>query len=217
MADRVVVIEPMGVGGISHYTYCLCRALAAKCVHTTLITARNYELAERPREFRLYPVLREWFRPEAPPADRIVRPRPLEVLRRRVGSVRTMLRILSIVLTERASTVHLQWPVGPHDWLYLAVLRLLGRRIVYTAHDVLPHEHTSEDRPRLRRLLRHVDQVIVHSRENDVAFQALFGAVAPRPHVVPHGNYLFFDGPVAASRTAARAALGVPPESRVVL
>jgi len=219
MTDRVVVIEPMGVGGICHYTYCLCQALAISGVNTSLITAKNYELAGRPHGFRLYPILKEWGLPERRPvAVRVAyRPTRLDVLRRRLGSVQAMLRIVAIVLRERAPVVHLEWPIGPHDWLYLTALRLLGRRVIYTAHDVLPHEDTPEDPPRLRRLLRQVDRAILHSHENDAAFHRIFRDDAPPTRVVPHGNYLFFSDNVSLSCREARAAVGVPLESRVVL
>ena len=218
MADRVVVIEPMGVGGISHYTYCLCQALQADGLRVSLITACNYELIKQPRAFRVYPVLREWFRPDDPPAvpRNVPRSSPVAVARRRLRAARAMFHVLSIVVKERASIVHLQWPVGPHDWLYLAVLRLLRRRIVYTAHDVLPHEHTSDDAVRLQRLLRYVDRVILHSHENGRAFRRIFGDGARPLHIVPHGNYFFFPGSTPWNGDA-RTTVGVPRESRVIL
>jgi D-inositol-3-phosphate glycosyltransferase len=219
MTEPIVVIEPMGVGGLGHYTYCLCQALATKGLRTSLITARNYELAERPRQFKLYPILREWFRPEDPPVPSRIWPRAtaFDVFRRRLGSALAMLRIVATVLRERASIVHIQWPVGPHDCLYVTALRMLRRRIIYTAHDVLPHEHTADDAVRLERLLRHVDRVILHSHENAATFRTTFRNVDAPLCVVPHGDYTMFPATVLPSRVDARAAIGVPPESQVVL
>ena len=219
MAERVVVIEPMGVGGISHYTYCLCQALQAEGLNVSLITTGNYELIGQPRAFRVYPVLREWFRPDDPStiSRGVPRPSPIAVACRRLRVAREMFQVLFIVLRERASIVHLQWPVGPHDWLYLAALRLLRRRIVYTAHDVLPHEHTSDDAVRLQRLVRYVDRVILHSHENGRAFRRTFGDAARSLYIVPHGNYFFFPGAVRSGNGDARTAVGVPRESRIIL
>lgn len=217
--SRVVVIEPMGVGGLCHYTYSLCEALASRGVRTTLITARNYELSAFPRRFRLYPILNEWFVsdldrtvPVDPPPPTVFR-----VLRRRIASAWTMLRIVTITLRERSSVFHMQWPIGPHDWIYLATLRLLGCRIVYTAHDVLPHERSPEDVPRLRKLLKRVHWVILHAAENRAALHQIFPDLTPPVSVVPMGNLLFFLEGTHGSPQEARTALSIPLDARVVL
>lgn len=218
-AYRVVVIEPMGVGGVCHYTYSLCEALASRGAHTALVTARNYELADFPRHFRLYPILKEWFVSDfdRPGPEDLPQPTWLRVLRRRIASAWTMVRIVVIALRERSSVIHMQWPIGPHDWIYLALLRLLGRKIVYTAHDVVPHEYTPGDVPRLRKLLKRVHWVILHAAENRTAFHKTFPDVALPASVVPMGNLLFFLQSTHGSPREARAALGIPLDAHVVL
>jgi glycosyltransferase involved in cell wall biosynthesis len=217
--ERVVVIEPMGVGGICHYTYNLCEALSARGVRVSLITARNYELAARPRSFRLSPILNEWFRPDLPEAP----PKPsrppgvLEVVRRRTMSVLMMLRIVGITLRERASVVHLQWPIGLHDTIYLTMLRSLGRRIIYTVHDVLPHEHTEDDVRRLGGLLRHVDRAILHSEENERTFRRIFSDTALPSDLIPLGDFFLFAEQVDLTAAQARASLGICHDARVAL
>ena len=227
MSDHVVVIEPMGFGGVCHYTYNLCEALAARGTHVALITSHDYELTELPRAFRLYPVLADSYRLETPeaPADAPPHRSAVSAIRARLGirarlrAVRTLVRIVAIVLKEQAPVVHLQWPIGPHDWMYLAIMRLLMKRlvVVYTAHNVLPHERTPADFPRLLRLMRQTDQVILHSEENRAAFMALVGDVAPPTSVIPMGNFGLFPESANGSAQEARAAVGVPPRARVVL
>ena len=217
--ERVVVIEPMGVGGICHYTFNLCEALATRGVRISLITAKNYELAARPRRFHLYPILDEWFRPElhANPLRSSRSTGWFPVIQRRLKSAQMMVRIVAIALKTRASVVHLQWPVGPHDWMYLAVLRGLGGRIVYTAHDILPRPHTQGDVSRLIRLLRRVDRVILHSEEDGRRFRQIFSGLTPPPNLVPHGHYRLFSEETDQAPEEARAALGIPLDARVVL
>ncbi len=75
--------------------------------------------------------------------------------------------------------VHLHWVFGfvlpggrrarraAQCWfaLVIAVIRLLGMRLVWTAHNVLPHEPVfADDRAARRRLVRASDLVIAHSR-----------------------------------------------------
>lgn len=220
VVKRVVVIEPTGYGGICHYTYSLCQALEARGTATALITARDYELAGLPRAFRAYQMLGDSHRPEAPSTTTSIRPRRSiigRVFGRRLRSAWTMLRIVAVVLQERAPVAHVQWSVGPHDWIYLMVLRLLGRRIVYTSHNVVPHERGPEDIARLRRMFRCVDRVILHSRENAETFTALFGDASPETTVIPHGNYSLFADVGATPGQENRQSLGVPLHARVIL
>lgn len=71
----------------------------------------------------------------------------------------------------------------------LATARLLGVRVVWTAHNVLPHERVFHDDYEARRaLVRASDVVLVHSRAAGEAL-AEIGATPRRLAVVPHGPY----------------------------
>ena len=69
-----------------------------------------------------------------------------------------------------------------------AALRL---RVVWTAHNVLPHERVFADDRRARRLLlRRVSAVIVHSEVAARELSALFGGPLPcRATIIPIGSY----------------------------
>ncbi|PYN17567.1 MAG: hypothetical protein DME05_04195, partial [Candidatus Rokuibacteriota bacterium] len=45
------MVETGGWGGIGHYTFNLCAALAAAGVEVSLLTNRKFELADRPHRF----------------------------------------------------------------------------------------------------------------------------------------------------------------------
>src|SRR5919107_4394251 len=57
---RLVLVEPNGSGGLIHYTYQLCTALANEGVDVTLITGREYELAHLPHNFQVDNFLDLW-------------------------------------------------------------------------------------------------------------------------------------------------------------
>jgi hypothetical protein len=67
---RIVVVEPDGAGGMIHYAYQMCTALAAGGADVTLITSTSYELAALPHSFRVIPMMRLW------PTIPTFRPRP---------------------------------------------------------------------------------------------------------------------------------------------
>ena len=117
----------------------------------------------------------------------------------------------------------LPWAHG-HPWVtrltrawfgvFLATAKVLGYRIVWTAHNVLPHDAVFDDDTAARReLVRACDAVIAHSTHTAEVLER-FGASAVE--VVPQGA----DGAVRSrqpTRIAARAQLELRDEDVVVL
>ena len=76
--------------------------------------------------------------------------------------------------------------------LWLRTVRVLGMRLVWTAHNVLPHGRVfADDAVARRALVRASDLVLAHSPAV-LAELAALGAVARRAAVIPHGPF----GPV---------------------
>jgi glycosyltransferase involved in cell wall biosynthesis len=151
-----------------------------------------------------------------------------------VGASRLSLR--AAVRSRRAQRiVHLHWleflirstdpsPVaGPkalaraaHLLLALVVCRARGVRVVWTVHNLEPHEPR---RPRLDRLVarlvaRLADTVLVHSRHCAARATARLGR---EPEVAYHGNYIGCYPPPGRDRAQVRRALGVPADARLML
>jgi glycosyltransferase involved in cell wall biosynthesis len=99
----------------------------------------------------------------------------------------------------------------------LAGLRARGVRLVWTAHNLAPHElhHPGWGFLVYRTVIRWSDRVIAHSQAARAALEARYGAI-PHAAVVPHGSYIGLYGP-PRPRAAARAALGLPPKGRLLL
>ena len=57
---RLVLVEPNGSGGLIHYAYQLCTALADEGLDVILITGKEYELAGLPHNFQVNNVLDLW-------------------------------------------------------------------------------------------------------------------------------------------------------------
>jgi glycosyltransferase involved in cell wall biosynthesis len=133
------------------------------------------------------------------------------------------------------SVLHLHWvyrfvlPVFGHRpsvrslmerWFALVLLtaRLAGLKLVWTAHNVLPHEQVFRDDRRARRLLlRRCDAVLVHTPVAARDLAELAGPDGlPATQVVAHGPYTDVYGrPVTAAE--ARNRLGLPEDARVLL
>jgi glycosyltransferase involved in cell wall biosynthesis len=236
----VVLYEPLSQGGICHYTYNLAESLARAGCRVTLLTGDDYELAHLPRRFRLVSIFRpSWIRtilsaftgrhgthasregarqPEAgsgsdakPQVGK--RAGRLQQLRLRL----LFLRAIGRILAARSRILHVQWSAHRKEELrFLRLLKRLGVRTVYTAHDLLPNVPARPgDRESLTRLYQAFDQVVVFAEGNRRELIDSFGVAADRVSVIPHGsgNDLF----PTSSQESARAALHVEESKRVIL
>ena len=114
---------------------------------------------------------------------------------------------------DRALSKHLASFLLPVT-IYLA--KLLAFRLVWTVHNVLPHEaQTLDDVKAARFLSRKVDAKIVLS-SSTIDEMRSYELDLERMRVIPHGNYLGVY-PDAISRSAARDRLAVDDEEILVL
>lgn len=127
--------------------------------------------------------------------------------------------------------VHIHWTSGPANerlWKFalgypaLALqflwLRLQGRRIVWTVHNLGSHEQRNPMRDRLVSMLlgRLANGVIVHGESATPMVAERFGVPRSRIRVIPHGNYIGCY-PDTLSREEARQRLGIDAHRRVFL
>ncbi len=95
----------------------------------------------------------------------------------------------------------------------LRVARDLGWRLVWTAHNLYPHDRTFHaiDREFRSRLVELSTALIAHC---DVAAEALRTEFQPSApiHVIPHGHFIDVL-PASVARADERAALGIPPDA----
>lgn len=132
-------------------------------------------------------------------------------------------------------TLHLHWP----SFLYYhptsrvrslisllrffaicMLLRLRGVRIVWTAHNLYPHDGAkSEWMHRLARrfLIRVADRIFVHGRTAAAIVRQEFNVSDDVLRIIPHGNWIGQPYPNTTSSDAARRSLGVPGSAYVFL
>lgn len=133
-------------------------------------------------------------------------------------------------LTRRADVVHIHWPQalvlsrrGRPSWTSLlksvaglSWARRRGAALVWTVHNLDPHEPTPQSRLLRRYLVRNVDGWLTLSESAHGAMTARFPALTRTPsRVVPHGHYRDAYAPVP-SKERARSELGIS-SSRVLL
>jgi beta-1,4-mannosyltransferase len=139
---------------------------------------------------------------------------------------------------RRVQILHFHWPQPfwshgdgpgplrlPLSWVKLAlfgarlaVARLLRYRVVWTVHQVLPHEvgHERVDKAGARTLALFANVLLVHDRGTAAAARAALGASARKVAIVPHGSYIGVYPP-GRPRDVVREELGIPRDAFVFL
>lgn len=113
--------------------------------------------------------------------------------------------------------LHYQWVLMPTlDRLMFKRFKAMGIQLVYTAHNVLPHEERRWHRKQYASLHRTVNQIIVHSESNRRDLVETFMLDARKVHVIPQGNFSDFSGK-ALTKEKAKEVLGIDPKQRVIL
>jgi glycosyltransferase involved in cell wall biosynthesis len=129
-----------------------------------------------------------------------------------------LLRAAFYLLWHRPQLIHFQWLIGRNeDLFFIKLLKCLGFKIIYTAHDLLPHDRdTPETRRFFRSIYARADRLIVHAESIRQDMIKMFDVDPNKVYVIPHGsNGLFFASSV--SKQAARTHLDIPLNKKVIL
>jgi glycosyltransferase involved in cell wall biosynthesis len=100
----------------------------------------------------------------------------------------------------------------------IAFRRLIGQRIVWTAHNLLDHERRYPAMQLFftRLFVRMAQRILVHSHAAADVVSETFGVPQSEIRVIPHANYIGLY-PDDVDRQAARGALGIPQDGFVFL
>ena len=186
-----------------------------------------------PRDSNPYQsLLHEALREQDVQADYLAMPtrsQSLNVLLLPISLVRARLRGVRILHLHWLFTFSLpgatRWPVLrllAQVWLRVVLwsCRLLGIQVVWTAHNVLPHDRVFwNDRAARRLLLRSVGRVILHDQRTSAELAALLrpADAFPPTTVVPHGSYDRWYADKERDQAEARDLLGLPAEPTILL
>ena len=187
------MLETGGWGGIAHYAWNLCQAIAKEGADVVLLTNTRYELASLSSTFRVEPFFDGG-----------------------VGYLRTASAFLRRLRALAPDVVHVQSLISTR---FDALLWPWVRRrtpLVITAHNVRTHEREPWLHWTLWRCLRSADAVIVHTEESAQVVAARLGPGA-RIRLIRQGDYAFFAGDGVADRQQARRLLDLPGHAKILL
>jgi glycosyltransferase involved in cell wall biosynthesis len=232
---KVAFYDPSGRGGICHYTFQLAQGLVDNGCEVTLLAPHGYELQDLPRNFRLVILfkkswLKNWllklakaFSRRTPSSPIIVqhgasphKPWRVAVSLRKARLGLIFFKALVYLLWWRPHVIHIQWLAGGEaDLDFFRLLKWCGFPIIYTAHDLLPHDaDTDQNRRLFQQVYALADCLIVHGENIRQEMIDLFQIDPGKISVVPHGSNILFSN---ESKAVARRRLEIPLNGKVVL
>ncbi|WP_209399702.1 glycosyltransferase [Pseudozobellia sp. WGM2] len=99
----------------------------------------------------------------------------------------SQIRLLKKIRNHKVDTVHFQWFKVPYiDYL---ILKLISNKvnIVFTAHNLLPHDSGENYKKIFRKIYGTVDSIIVHSEKTKIELISKFEVSESKVNVIPHG------------------------------
>ena len=187
------MIETGGWGGIAHYAWNLCQALAGEGADVCLLTNARYELEDLPRSFCLDPCFV-----------------------RGVGYLRTVRGLRRRLAALAPDVVHVQSLVSSRFDGFLWPRLRRQAALVMTAHNVRSHEGLAVEAWTVWRSLRAADAVVAHTQESAQVAARRLGAKA-RIALIHQGDYGFFAPGAEMDRAAARRRIGLPLQGPMLL
>lgn len=203
---RVYYIEPIGGHrGMHYYDFELCPALQSAGVDVTLLTCAKTDAFPRPETLPIAYPFKGIYGDDA----------------KWKRGLRYLLGLGRAGWNMFRHNIHLAhihyYHFLPFDYLFLRWLKLMNKKIVITAHDVIPFDAKESDKPWLQRLYSLADGIIVHAQANRQVMLDNFTVPDSKIHVIPMGPYLYFADQQAIPQATARTQLGLPTDAPIVL
>ena len=196
---KIAVLETHGWGGICHYAFNLCTALAKIGKDVTLLTSEKNELHAIKSEFTM-----------------------ALVFNRSQSFFKQWYVLLQYLIKTKTRILHMQNTISARrDIIFLALLKFLHIKIIYTAHDLMPHDREERDAKWMafafRCIYKLVDKIIVHSDNDILILRNEFNIEEKKIDKIEHGNYDFFPKESAKKMNTLRKNFGIDKHDKVML
>lgn len=117
-------------------------------------------------------------------------PQPLRKIIKGLEHVLANGQVIRSIEAFRPDVVHFQWtPVPPFDARWMCRHRRRGIPVVYTAHNLIPHDTTERAALAYRGVYHAADAIVVHHAAQREEVTRLYGVPLERVHHVPMGHF----------------------------
>jgi len=176
-----MMIDPWGINNISLYTNGLCAGLAE---HTDLTLYTNYYY-EKSTETDY--TVKKWF-------FKISEKMPrgnLRKLMRGIEYINIYRKIIKDLKVNSYDVIHIQWLLFyDTDIYYLKIIKQYCKKLVITAHNIVPHTSGAKYVKKLNKIYGIVDIIILHGKGILNEFEVMFPEFKDKVVIQKHGTYL---------------------------
>lgn len=100
----------------------------------------------------------------------------------------SIIRITVDAITHRPDIIHVQWLRVWHiDYVFAMLMHIMGIRLIFTAHNILPHVTRANDEKHYRKYYKLVDNIIVHNNRTRKELAEQMGISEDKIKVIFHG------------------------------
>lgn len=146
-APQYLYIDPQSIGSLARYSYNLLTNI--KLPHMGFVCNANYDAGEL-CDIKIYP----WFKYSR-----------YHKIRKVFSYLLTLLKITILIIKCKPKIVHIAWiRIEILEYVIYRLLRyLIGFKLIYTAHNVLPHDSGDKYKKIYTSWYKMVDSIIVHT------------------------------------------------------
>ncbi|MDD3078907.1 MAG: glycosyltransferase [Paludibacter sp.] len=111
-------------------------------------------------------------------------------IRKIISYLQTQIILFYNILRYKPNVIHIQYvKVYQFDWLLLKTIAFFcrGTKIVYTAHNILPHDTGKRFYAIFKKIYNTVDVIIVHTKPTKKTLTSEFEINPDKIYVIPHG------------------------------
>ena len=216
------MVEPLGDGGITHYTYNLINALSANHVDCRLFTAKTYEFEQEWLIFRCHQSMFRMASLVVKLVPNLSKENSLpHTIRRALKLMEYPFNVLEAILIcnrDHIKCVHIQ-SVNMIELLFIIFLKIFGIKVVFTVHNIRPlHRTLTKCHTVFYHLMYKLcDQIIVHTRKGKEEIVQFFNIYPDKVNIIPHGDYKFFVPKKRLTNAQAKRKLGLASDTKTIL
>jgi len=229
---RLVVVEPNNSGGLVHFAYQMCNALAEEGLDVTMLAGTKYDMEYQPHNFRVKKMMRLWEKFD-PSSMRIDQVNPIKNYWRRIyWNVRRLLRGIRLVLAWIRLTLYLL-KTRPDiiqftriefsfETIFIHYLHQRGFIMSQVCHEFENRETTKQFAAFIERLNGNIylNFAVIFFLSDEVRAQ-FFNAYPSIPKrntcVIPHGNSGWLLNVAATPENTLRERYALGDSERIVL
>lgn len=176
----IVIIDPWGINNEEHYLAGLCSGLSKKnkiVLFTNYYSCIDIENIEYHKIFFKY----------SEKMNRTI----LRKILRGFEYIFTYIRIVLFLRKRTVNVVHIEWLLNYRsDIFFLKSIKKRCDKLIYTAHNILPHINSNQYIDQLSKIYFVVDTILVHGDKIRNEFQCIFPQYIAKVKIQKHGIYL---------------------------